>query len=245
KGGCPMKKTLLIAPVLALILSACIPGILQQQQPAPEIPVDIQATVEVLANAKSAETMAALPTPTLAPATNTPVVEPTATETATPEPATETATPDGTEQTGTPTETPDGTVTQSVTPNPDDGTVTVTATGTLAITATPPFTLTPPEASPTSPISINPPPASVPRYKVTAINKSGVRIYISLQGVTDGGYYPIIEYDIARKQTVKFKAPKGFYTVIVWVGAEPMVDYVNINKDITLTIRKDSFNIDK
>lgn len=236
-----MKKMLLLTPLIVLVLGACIPGIIDQQPAA--VPIDLQATVEFMASTKAAQTVESLPTATMEPPTNTPEPEPTATETPTMEPGTETETPDGSDTTGTPPETPIETPNDSVT---ETGTSDVdVATATTTVTPSPSATPTSIYPSPTSPIAINLPPDSVPRYTVTIVNKSGVRAYISLQGFVTGGYYPIIEYDLDRWEKAKIKAPKGFYTVVVWVGADPMIDYVNINTGVTITIKKDSLKIEK
>ncbi len=246
-----MKKILIVALVSVLTLSACIPGILEPQADT-AAPVDLQATVEHAASTKAAETIVSLPTPTLEPPTlEPPTPEPTATEQA----ATETAAPTETESeppdAGTPSGTPDGTLpAETDTTETPEGTI--TPKGTITPEETP--TLQPPTAtetsiypSPTSPISINEPPSYVPRYRIKVVNKSGVRAYISLQGYVDvdGGYYPIIEYDLNRWEKTNLRVPKGYYTCIVYVGSDPMVKTFGVysNNAATVVIYKDKVNI--
>ena len=174
-----------------------------------------------------------------------PTDEPTSTVTATEElPPTETPTatetPDGTLLAETATETPDGTLPAETATETPDGTLPA-ETATLEITATSIY------PSPTSPISINQPPDSVPRYKISVENDTKVRVYISLQGSTEGGYNPIIEYDLAPWQRIKLSIPEGYYAAVVYVGKDPMIDYfaVHSNNSITIVINKDSIKIKK
>ena len=65
-----------------------------------------------------------------------------------------------------------------------------------------------------------------------------------MQGVTEGDYHPIIEYDIPAHGKVKFKIPEGKYTAIVYVGKDPMIGYFNIRDgNITIIIRRDEIQI--
>ncbi len=84
-----MKRTTVLVLATAFILSACIPSLPSLQQPTEAPAVDVQATDAAVAATQAAETLNALPTPTLEPATDTP--EPTATDTEAPT-ATETVT---------------------------------------------------------------------------------------------------------------------------------------------------------
>ncbi|MBT3337038.1 MAG: hypothetical protein HN855_16295 [Anaerolineae bacterium] len=230
-----MKKTILIGAILLLTLSACVPDFLNtSSQEAPVAEVDTAATVDAAASTQAVQTFAALATPTL----ETLVEEPTATvteestptETAT---ATLTETPDGTPG----TETPEGTLPAESATATLEGTLTPTETSTPAATATSVY------PSPTSPISINLPPIDeVPRYTISVSNNTKGSAYISLHGSTEGGYKPIIEYDIPGRSKVKISVPEGFYTVIVYVGADPMVDYVGVHKNNAVSI---AINIDK
>lgn len=105
-----MKRTIVLWVAMTLLLSACIPALPSLQQPTLAPVIDAQATDSAMAATLVAETLNALPTPTLEPATDTPT--PTATETESPSP------------TSTLTETP--------TPEPNTE-VTVTATSAAAI----------------------------------------------------------------------------------------------------------------
>ncbi len=238
-----MKKIIFVGALVLLSLSACVPDFLNSssQEDVPATPVNVAATVEEAASTQAAQTLAALATPTLesptAEPTTTTIEELASTETST---ATVTETPDGTE---TATETPDGTLSAETATETPDGThlsETVTVTATLAATATSIF------PSPTSPISINEPPNTVPRYKVTVVNNTKGRVYISLQGSTEGGYNPIIEYDLAPWQRIKLTVPEGHYAAIVYVGHDPMIDYVGLHKNsVTIEIKNDKIKISK
>jgi hypothetical protein len=239
-----VKKTLVIALVILFSLSACIPDFLQSgTQDEPEEAVDIAATVM---NTEVAQTFEALDTPTLVEATFT--ASPTETmlpsETAT-EFATNTATfeasetPTGTLATDIASLTPDGTLPAETATEPE-GTISPTVTGTLEAEATSIY------PSATSPISINQPPASVPRYKISVENKTKGKVYISLQGVTEGGYRPIIEYDIPAGGKANFKIPEGQYTAVVYVGKEPMIGYFGIHAHgVNIIITRDKIQIKK
>ncbi|NOY99810.1 MAG: hypothetical protein GXP40_11525 [Chloroflexi bacterium] len=224
-----MKKSLFLALICSLLVSACIPGIPQVNNP----PVDLQATVERMASTQAAQTLESLPTPTIQPpATDTPTLEPTSTPLVETETATPTETDAGTgTPAGSPTETPDGTET------PTTGTPDVTPTTTEVPTAT--------EVVLTPPLIINTVPPNIPRGRVKIINKAGVGAYISLQGAVEGGYYPIMEYDLGRWQQLKTKAPQGSYTYVVYVGAEPMIGYFGLHNanGVTITIFKNKVTV--
>ena len=238
-----MKKFFLVAVIALFSLSACVPGILgggaEEAPPAAE-PVDLAATVDAQASTQAVQTLNALPTPTMEPAptdepiaTATEVIAPTedvaATETPSEEAATETPAPDDADTTGDPTATPENTATPE-------------ATNTPAPTATSVY------PSPTSPIAINLPPESlVPRHKIEVTNKTKGAVYISLQGETEYDYKPIIDYDIPRFATVKYEIPEGYYTIIVYVGKDPMIAYTGIykNNQVSITIFQDELKIVK
>lgn len=242
-----MKKILFVGALVLLSLSACVPDFLNSSsEAATAAPVDIMATVEDAANTQAAQTLEAiaalttLATPTLESPTDEPTATTTevvsSTETATP---TLTETPDGTL---TITETPDGTLPAETATETPDGTLPAdTATATLEVTSTSVF------PSPTSPISINEPPASVPRYKIDVKNTTKVRVYISLQGSSEGGYNPIIEYDLAPWERIKLTVPEGYYASIVYVGKDPMINYFGVykNNSVTIAISKDSVKVSK
>ncbi len=258
-----MKKIVFVGLVVLLSLSACVPDLLNSgSQDAPAAPVDIAATVDAAASTQVAQTFEALSLAT--PTMEVPITEPrveeasvTATETVLPSEALTletTETPDGTLPAETETETLDGTFpAETATAMPvctfPEECVTATPDGTLVSreTATPEVTATSIYPSPTSPISINQPPDYIPRYKIKIVNNTKVRVYISLQGVTEGGYRPIIEYDLDPWEKAKFPIPEGKYTAIVYVGKDPMVAYfgVHSNNTITIIIDKDKIKIDK
>ena len=235
-----MKKIILLALVVLLSLTACVPDFLNSgAQDAPAESVDVAATVDAAASTQAVETFAALASPTMEEPTAEATVEEvpaTATETLAP---TETATLEISE---TATETPEETLsaqTETVTGTPEESlsaeTATITPTATNALP-----TLTPP-------ISINEPPASVPRHKVKVRNNTKVSVYISLHGSTEGGYKPIVESPLGPWQKIKLTVPEGYYTIVVYVGSDPIIDHVYIHRSNTveITIKEDSIKVVK
>ena len=228
-----MKKIVLIGIIILLSLSACVPDFLNPDSPVvPVESIDIEATVDTVASTQAVQTVAALATPT--------------TEDVSAEPTTEKATATATEElsptetlTATMTETPDGTPTETATETPD-GTLPA-QTATLEATATSIF------PSPTSPIYANEVPDYIPRFKVKVRNNTNVRVYISLQGSTVGGYNPIVEYDLAQWQQIKLTVPEGRYAIIVYVGSDPMIEYIGVhsNNSVEIVIKKDSLKVTK
>ena len=247
-----MNKVILIGLVILLSLSAC-----SSTDAVPAEAIDIAATVDAAANTKVAATFAALSVSATedasvaleldeATATATEVILPSETPTLEPSPTateaeTESATPDGILSTEGAPATPAGTLPAETATIDPDGTLVVTATGTLEAVATSIY------PSPTSPISVNMPPDSIPRYKIKIINNTKVKVYISLQGVTEGGYHPIIEYDFDPWEKARFPIPEGKYTAIVYVGKDPMVGTFSIhsNNSIDIIIEKDKLKIKK
>jgi hypothetical protein len=230
-----MKKNVLIGIIVLLSLSACVPDFLSSgSQVAPVESVDIEATVDAAASTQAVQTFAALATPTMEDVSTESTIEKT-TATAT---ATEELLPTET-LTATMTETPDGTPTETATETPD-GTLPA-ETATIEATATSIF------PSPTSPIYANEVPDYIPRFKVKVRNNTNVRVYISLQGSTVGGYNPIVEYDLTPWQKVKLVVPEGRYAIIVYVGSDPMVEYIGVhsNNSVEITIKKDSLKVTK
>ena len=233
-----MKKIIFVGLIILLSLSACVPDFLNpNSDAAPAEAVDIAATVDAASNTKVAQTFEALNTPTLEAATAEPVMEEaTATDAPTEElPPTETATLEVTEThegidlAGTETTAPEGTLPAETTTEAPEETL-VPATGTPEVTATSVY------PSPTSPIYANQVPDYIPKFKIDVRNNTNVRVYISLQGVTEGGYKPIIEYDLAPWQKVKLTVPEGRYAVVVYVGKDPMIEYVGIHSSNTVEI---------
>ena len=220
-----MKRAAVLAVVTVFLLSACIPALPQLQQPNEAPVVDVQATEAAMAETHAAETLNALPTPTLEPATDTP--EPTATETESPtstEAATETLTPD---------------------PN-----VTVTETG-VALTATATVTGTLPTATQliaTATETLHPrffgtQPPAIPYGKVGLVNKSKAEAYISLHCTTVDGYKTFIEYPVYGR--MKVSAPAGKYTYVAWVGGREFLGAFHLGKgdEIEILIEKDKITV--
>lgn len=223
-----MKRTAVLVLAMALSMGACIPALPQLQQPDEAPVVDAQATDAAMAETHAAETLNALPTPTLEPATDTP--EPTATH----------------------TESPTETATETLTPDPN---ITVTDTGTAltgtAFTSTATTTGTPPTATQfvvTATETLHPrffgtlPPA-IPYGKVRVINKSKAETYISLQCTTIDGYKTIIEYPVERR--LRVSAPAGSYTYVAWVGGRQYQGYFNLGKseEVEITIEKGKITV--
>jgi hypothetical protein len=247
-----MKKIFLVAVIALFALSACVPAFLgggeEETASAPEA-VDINATVDTEASTQAAQTMSALDfalaTQTLEPATPTDAPLATATE-ALVEEATGTATTDVQET---------STIEVDLTGTPDPATtatteesLTLVATATAAMTGTPAPTATSVYPSPTSPIAILMPPESlVPYRQIEVVNKTKGKVYISLQGFTEYDYTPVIEYDIPRFATVKYRIPDGYYKIVVYVGKEPMIDYVTVTKNTSLRIiiRRNELQVEK
>ena len=251
-----MKKLFLVSVLVLFTLSACIPSFLgggAEEAPAAAPAVDVDGTVEAASSTQAVQTLDALATPTLEPPT--PTDEPTATVTETLAPTEEETVSPTETQTGTPeadaetTGTPDGSVTpEAGTGAPDDATATLDVTATPSATETPAPTATSVYPSATSPIGINLPPENlVPRYRIEVKNTTKGPVYISLQGSTAYDYKPVIEYDIPHLSTVRYFVPEGYYKVVVYVGKEPMIDYVRINKpnEVQIVIRKNELKIEK
>jgi hypothetical protein len=216
-----MKRTVVLVLATAFILSACIPALPSLQQNEPPA-VDVQSTDAALAATLSVETLNALPTPTLEPATDTP--EPTATDTQLPTAtftASETATETGTVMTGTAP-----TPTETVTGTPPTATQFVaTATETL------------------HPRFFGTLPPALPSGKVKLINKSKAEAYISLYCTTVDGYTTIIEYPVPGRMNIS--APAGKYTYVVWVGGRQLEGSFGLGKgnEVEITLYKDKVTI--
>jgi len=215
-----MKRTAVLVLGMALFLSACIPA-LPQLQPTTEAPiVDVQATDAAMSQTHAAETLNALPTPTLEPATDTP--EPTMTETESP----------------TATET----ITETLTLDPN---ITVTETGTATVTGTPP-TATQSVVTATEtlyPRFFGTLPPAIPYGEVKLVNKSKVEVYISLQCTTVDGYKTIIEYPVYGRMRVS--APAGRYTYVAWVGGRQFQGAFGLGKgnEVEIVIEKDKITV--
>lgn len=232
-----MKRTVVYLLAMVLFLSACnaLPSI---QLPDSAPAVDVQATDAAMAETLAVETLNALPTPTLEPATDTP--EPTSTFT----------------QTATVTET--STATETLTPDPN---ITITATGTIetttaltgtAYTATNTVTGTPPTATQSTTPSATETlyarfygtlPPAIPYGKVKLINKSKAEVYISMDCTTVDGYHTIIEYPVPGR--LRVSAPAGKYTYVAWVGGRQFQGWFGLGKrgEIEITFNKDKVTI--
>ena len=228
-----MKKPAVLVLAAALFLSACIPA-LPSLQPAPG--VDVQATDSALAATLAVETLNALPTPTLEPATDTP--QPTATDTGLP--------------TATDTVTETATITETTSPDPN---VTITATSTAvtgtAFTSTATITGTPPTATQFVATATETlyarfygtlPPA-LPYGKVKLINKAKAEVYVSLNCTTIDGYTTIIEYPVFGRMRVS--APAGRYTFVAWVGGRQFNGSFGLgkNNEVEITFEKNKVTV--
>lgn len=261
-----MKKSFLAAVLVLFSLSACVPSFLggAKEAPADEAPVaeavDVNATVDAASSTQAVQTMDALDsvakaTPTLAPAT--PTEEPPATATETLAPTEEpTATPEDAEVAdGAAIDTEDGATAEAdaeadstETPVSDAATATLAVTATEAITETPAPTATSVYPSPTSPIAINMPPQNLVGYRPVEIrNRLKGKVYISFQGVTEYDYRPVIEYDLPGFAKVRIHVPQGDYKIVVYVGKDPMINYVTVNQNtnLVINIRKNNVRIEK
>ena len=215
-----MKRTVALVLGMGLLLSACIPTLPQLQPPTEAPVIDMQATDAAMAQTQAAETLNALPTSTLEPATDTP--EPTATDTELP-----TAT---------------ATVTETLTPDPN---VTPTQTNTATVTGTPPtatqFVATATETL--HPRFFGTLPPTIPYGKVKLVNKSKAEAYISLQCTTIDGYTTILEYPVYGR--MKVSAPAGKYTYVAWVGGRQYQGSFSLGKggEVEITIGKGKITV--
>jgi hypothetical protein len=202
-----IKRLIPLLLVLALV-SACVPG----------LPVGDSTSIpaEDLAGTLAAQTVQALPSPTLEAPTETPTPvlpsPPTATATVVPATPTETQTPDI--GTGTP--------------------------GTATATATSGGTVDPASG----PIEIDKLPPGTDYGKITLQNKSKTEVYVSLQCTTFRGYQSIMEQFVTRGSST-IKAPLGNYVYVAYVGGKKKVgSFVLKNPDhLTITFTRSEINI--
>jgi hypothetical protein len=216
-----MKRTAVTLLAMALFLSACIPALPSLQQPVEQEPaVDVQATDAALAATLAVETLNALPTPTLEPATNTP--EPTFTE-AIPATMTETATA---------TVDPNASVTATETSeiSTSDAGTADTATATSVVASA---TVTATETLYARFYGTLPP--AIPFGKIKLINRSKTEVYVSLQCTTVDGYKTILEYPV--NGSMKVSAPAGWYIYVAWVGGRQYEGQFGLTKngDVEIT----------
>jgi len=201
-----MNRLAVAALILSVALSACIPGL------GPVSAGDSQATMVALAGTLAAQTVAALPTPTVLP-TNTLIatVPPTITSTAVPSPS------------------------ETMTLVPDSQTATSTVTGTLPATSSATATLTTVvgigTASPTDlmiPRTYGTQPPYIAYGRVRLINQAHAQVYISFQCITQEGLEAIVEYPVSGTITVSVPAGRCHY--VAWVGGREFVGDVGIHK---------------
>lgn len=234
-----MKKTVVLASLLALVFSACsqIPGLTPTPGTGPTLNPDDQFQTAV---AQTLTARATLPSGSV-------------TDTATPAAATlpplntDTPTPVASPVLSN-TDTPAAAQTATATPIIDLSATSVTATGNVP-TATnlpaggnPTATLVPGQVTAVWTLAVRTygtlPPA-VPFSQVTLVNKANTEAYISLQVTMPNGEYSIIEYPVEGRE--KIQAPVGSYLYVAWVGGRKMVGEFRLknNDDISITLYKD------
>jgi hypothetical protein len=208
-----MNRTAVLVLATAFILSACIPlPFLGQPTAAPA--VDAQATDAALAATLAVETLNALPTLTMEPATDTP--EPAATDTESPT-ATETAT-------------------ESLTPDPNaTATITATATTITQIDATATETLYPRFFGTLPPV--------IPSGEVQLINRAKADVYVSLQCKTIDGYTTILEYPVFGRFRVSAPAGRYIYVAWVGGRQFQGSFHLDKGEDLSITFNKDKVTI--
>jgi hypothetical protein len=222
-----MKKTGVYMLAIAFFLSACIPALPTLQQTETTPASDVQATDAALALTLAVETLNALPTSTLASATDT--LEPTATITATPvvaATASETLTPD-----------PNAPATATETPLPPTATVTGTLPSAAPSIATATETL--------HPRFYGTLPPALPSGKVYLVNKAKAEVYVSLHCTTIDGYTTFIEYPVEGR--LKVPAPLGKYSYVAWVGGREFKGSFSLSKnsDVVITFNRDKVTVNK
>lgn len=222
-----MKKIFIVMVVLLLLLSGCLPAVLQPKttNPTPISEADLQGTAAVI----SQKTVHSLPTQPVVPS-ETPVVM-TATQTLTQATPTETPNPillTLTATLGT------GTVTAKI-ETPGIGTLPFTTTPNPAFSATPTI-----EAQPLSNGTL---PPALPYGYITMFNKADVDVYIALRCVTGSGAVTYLEYPV--KTRVDAEAPSGKYTYVAWVGGRQFDGAFSLANDqeLVINIFKNRINI--
>jgi len=230
-----MKRFLIVAAVLGLLMSSCLPAALQPAAVTPA-PVDLNATAAILVE----QTLQAMPSQTAVPS-NTPVIM---TETAMTH-AVETTTIDETSisqtaalNTGTSIH---GGTNPALEPTGSEGLPPSTVQSTVTFTAVSPFSPTPSETL--HPRFYGTLPPSLPFGNIDLFNKSKVEVYISLQVNTTGGFTTILEYPVPRK--VSTNAPAGKYTYVAWVGGKKIIGKFSLGQgtNAALSIYKDRIEI--
>jgi len=214
-----MKKIVVVAVLLAISISACS-SLLPQIGVSQPTAVDFQATAAIQASTMSAETLAALPSPTVAQPTQsqTPVLLPSPVPTDTVAPA------GNLTATNTPTSVPsvNQTITSTATPTALTGTRTLTPTlGVMLFGTQPP----------------------VPFTRVKLVNKSKAQAYISIQCTMPNKNVNIVEYPVYKLREIK--APVGKCLYVAWVGGNKMVGSFSLtqNIDAVITMYKEKVTI--
>jgi hypothetical protein len=212
------RRLAFIVLILSVALSACMPGL----SPIPA--GDSQATAMALAGTMVVQTMAALPTPTVAP-TNAPL--PTLTVT---------TAPSATEATNTATFTPGATSTVNSTVTATGsatGAVTIsTVPNTVVGTITATLTVTP------GPLLWGTVPPSVPYARVHLVNLTNQMVYISFHCTLENGLTSYLEYPVYARITVSI--PTGPCHYVAWVKGQQFTGDIRIKKfeEYTFTFKK-------
>jgi hypothetical protein len=221
-----MKKTVVLASMFALLLSACLPG-LSSPTPGTGITVDATGTADALFQTAVVQTLTAQPT--------LPPLSVTDTATVPVAVASVTLPPTDILLSDTPiAATATATVLSNLTTTP------VTATSGAAI-ATATATLGAGQPTPTWTPGVRTygtlPPA-VPSNRITVINKAHADAYISLHVDMPEGN-SVLEYPV--EGMIRIKAPVGFYRYVAWVGGRKMIGSFRLTAldDISITLYKD------
>lgn len=219
-----MKKTVILASTLVLLLGACVlpavptpnPGSTPNTGPT----ADVDATVNAILGTAFVQTLTAQPTTfsALPTDTPTPVIELSPTPGISDSP------------TATFTTTPDLTTTPATVTS---GPASATSTATLAA-------VNPATSIPTLTIRLyGTLPPAVPSSDIRLINKSKTEAYISLQVTSPDGRYAVLEYPVTG--TIDIKAPLGSYLYVAWVGGRKMVGEFRLhgNESLSITLFRD------
>ncbi len=203
-----MKRLRFLFLASVLFLSACMPSL-----PFLGGGDAAQATANAVAGTLAAQTLEALPTPTLIPPTDTP--SPTVTVTAT-VPPTATFTP---LITPTPSATPVGGP-----PSPPQDSATQTSGESPSIT-------------------VDTPPANIPKAPLVLSNKAKAPVSLALYGTTTPhGYSVYYEYDF--RGTLTITVPTGTYSYVAWVGGKKFNGTFNLSSHkLTMTFYKDKVTV--
>lgn len=236
-----MKKTVVLASLLALLFGACsqIPGL----TPTPGAGLTPTTNPDDQFKTAVAQTLTARATLPSGSVTDTPtpaLVTPPPLNTETPTAVASLVVPN--------TDTPTSVITQTPTQVIDLSATSVTSTGDV-----PTATSLPPNGTSTATLlagqvtavwtlavrTYGTLPPAVPFSQVTLINKANAEAYISLQVTMPDGKYSIIEYPVDGR--VKIQAPVGSYLYVAWVGGRKMVGEFRLknNDDISITLYKD------